>query len=275
MSEEAAKSLAWQVRRDFGYADVRALDLNKLLEDLEVLVIPDGMPSTGQAEAMSLDFNGQDVIFAPVTSNCRRRRFTLGHELGHLLLSHGATACSAKDIHGKGSSPQEREANVFSSRLLIPSRLFRQDIKGVHPRFSEVGKIADEYKTSMTATAVRYVEETKDPCALLYLASGNKWFAKSNFVQWFVRDSPSPGTLIYDRLRGDSEEEISDTPAEVWLKDFSWSGKWFVHEEVYQVWNDEWLVLVSEIPDRDDDPDYTDRQIDEALERRRNRFRQY
>lgn len=276
MSEETAKRLAWETRSDFGYAEVRALDLERLLEeDLEVRVISNGMPSTGDAEGMSFDFKGEDVIIAPDYGNYRRRRFTLGHELGHILLSHGDTCCSASDIHGRGSSPQEREANVFSSRLLLPTRLFRPDIKSVRPRFSEISKVADEYETSMTATAVRYVEETKDSCALIGLRDGEAWLLKSTPVEWFVEKSPAPETLIYARLRSDSAEEVSDTPAEVWLNGFSWSGTWTVREEVFQVWDDEWLVLVSEIPDRDDDPDYTDRQIDEALERRRNRFSRY
>lgn len=50
-----------------------------------------------------------------------RKRFTIGHELGHFLLpSHeNTTQCSASDVFLK-TSEKEKEANKFSSLLLIP-----------------------------------------------------------------------------------------------------------------------------------------------------------
>jgi Zn-dependent peptidase ImmA (M78 family) len=59
-----------------------------------------------------------------------RTRFTLGHELGHLLLAwHGGTiSCHPHEDEGNdGQAPptaptQEQEADAFASRLLVPRR---------------------------------------------------------------------------------------------------------------------------------------------------------
>lgn len=274
MSDEAAKALAWQLRRDLDLTTVRAIDIEDLLAEMEVLVL-DEQPLGGKAEAMSLELAERDIIFAPKSGNPRRRRFTLGHELGHLLLEHGSAACLAADIHGKAKSPQEREANVFSSRLLLPSRLFRNDIRRVQPRFSEIAGLAELYEVSMTAAAIRYVEETKDPCALLGVRSygGDVWVMKSGSVGWWVRNIVSPATLIFDHVHGNSRYARLETDAREWLEDFAWQGDWTLREEVFQVSDGEWLVLLSEIPDREDDPDLVDREVDEELTRRRNQFR--
>lgn len=62
------------------------------------------------------------VIWLNAKENGRRRRFTLAHELGHLMLH-------AKDGQGlfRDSSfvgdKQEREANQFAAVLLMPKRL--------------------------------------------------------------------------------------------------------------------------------------------------------
>lgn len=51
-----------------------------------------------------------------------RRRFTLAHELGHLLLGHGG--CSKNEEDG---SYNEKEANLFAGELLMPKKYLRED----------------------------------------------------------------------------------------------------------------------------------------------------
>jgi Zn-dependent peptidase ImmA (M78 family) len=67
--------------------------------------------------------------------DARRPRFTLAHELGHLLLGHGAYMVSesvdAKDIESSSNTDLaeddirlEWQANYFASCLLLPRDLF-------------------------------------------------------------------------------------------------------------------------------------------------------
>src|ERR1051325_10675045 len=50
-----------------------------------------------------------------------RKRFTIGHEIGHYILpGHGDTVCKSADIgSSRGGSDQEVAANRFASELLL------------------------------------------------------------------------------------------------------------------------------------------------------------
>lgn len=62
-------------------------------------------------------------IFYRETQSPRRIRFTLAHELGHLILGwHIGTAQCSIDMGTAGRSPDEREADTFAASLLIPNR---------------------------------------------------------------------------------------------------------------------------------------------------------
>jgi Zn-dependent peptidase ImmA (M78 family) len=52
-----------------------------------------------------------------------RRRFTLAHEIGHLLLGH--TCNNDQTI----KSHEEKEADIFASELLVPKSLLKKDFQ--------------------------------------------------------------------------------------------------------------------------------------------------
>lgn len=71
-------------------------------------------------EGYSVHYDGRYRIFISSGSHPMRLRFTLAHELGHIVLGH---------IKGHRHSPsagEEWEANVFASELLMPEMLVRQ-----------------------------------------------------------------------------------------------------------------------------------------------------
>lgn len=67
-------------------------------------------------------FNGKPVIFLSSEINSRgRKRFTVAHELGHILLGHvGHTVLLNREPSAQ-DNPIEQAANVFASRLLAPA----------------------------------------------------------------------------------------------------------------------------------------------------------
>lgn len=65
--------------------------------------------------------DGQPQIFYRSSQSPRRIRFTLAHELGHVILGwHIGTAQCTVDVSGAERSPDEREADAFAANLLIP-----------------------------------------------------------------------------------------------------------------------------------------------------------
>ena len=95
-----------------------------------------------------------------------RQRFTIAHELGHLLL-HEDTDLQV-DQHAflafrnlKSSStndPKEVEANQFAATLLMPEELLRQcvlDLEGDRDLENSISKLAQQFGVSEQAMTIR------------------------------------------------------------------------------------------------------------------------
>lgn len=76
-----------------------------------------------------------------------RRRFTIGHEIGHLLMGH---TCSQKQ--GDGSN-HETEANNFASELLIPTKFIKEDFS----KTPSVPALAKLYRVSGEAISYKLI----------------------------------------------------------------------------------------------------------------------
>lgn len=129
-----------------------------------------------------------------------RRRFTIGHELGHFLIpSHrGSRHCTRQDLAERRTDTlhhkQESQANEFSAGLLMPKRSFSKDIDDLGS--AEVGHILDlarMYGTSIEATANRYVEVSSEACAVIMSKDGQVRYARrSQTFPWLSVKSGGP-----------------------------------------------------------------------------------
>lgn len=76
---------------------------------------------TDQNDGFSTIINDQARIF--VSKHCipERQRFTIAHELGHILLGHVGKHQLVNREPSPQDNPIEQAANVFASRLLAPA----------------------------------------------------------------------------------------------------------------------------------------------------------
>lgn len=119
------------------------------------------------------------VILTKAGANEGRRRFTIGHELGHFLIpSHkGNQQCTAADLRqnrlGNAREKQEVEANRFSASLLMPRAWFLRQMGELgRVELQHVQDMAADFGTSFQATAHRYIELTSDNCAIVFSKDG-------------------------------------------------------------------------------------------------------
>ncbi len=85
-----------------------------------------------------------------------RRRFTLGHELGHWVchVKEGYDApvyCRATDLAPDADRALEREANVFAAELLMPE----QAVRAKWPRVASTAEVASWFGVSEEAMGWR------------------------------------------------------------------------------------------------------------------------
>jgi len=66
---------------------------------------------------------GSSLINYNSTSPIVRQRFTVAHELGHILLGHNSRA---KIIDFYSKDINEQQANVFASELLVPLQMLKK-----------------------------------------------------------------------------------------------------------------------------------------------------
>lgn len=110
-----------------------------------------------------------------------RRRFTIAHEAGHFLLGHKISTSAIFDANAPPfSAHQEREANVFATEFLMPEAWVQPYCKGTSISLSVVHAIAEAFRVSNVAAAVRHVELSDGPCAAAYSEHGRVVWATAS-----------------------------------------------------------------------------------------------
>ena len=130
-----------------------------------------------------------------------RKRFAVAHELGHFELHRDSQLlfCTEQDmVVWNENKPQEIEANEFAANVLMPESLFLARIGKEKPNLNIVKSLAEEFRTSLTATAVRYAQLSPEPCAAVISREGViKWYRKSSCFRHHVKVGSTLSTNTY------------------------------------------------------------------------------
>ncbi len=123
----------------------------------------------------------EGVILVNAHSPRQRRRFTIGHELGHFVnpwhmpTDGRQSLCTPADMRrsthktGDRAVQMEVEANRFSAEVLLPRTQFQKDLgRRAGADLEHVVSLADRYDMSKEATARRYVDLHDEPCAVVF-----------------------------------------------------------------------------------------------------------
>lgn len=95
-------------------------EVAKFVPELKV----DGVELDDSISGIQVTYKGKSFIAYNTRHATTRKRFTVAHEIGHILLGH--TSCN----QGNGnSSPLEVEANQFAAELLMPLALLKETMK--------------------------------------------------------------------------------------------------------------------------------------------------
>jgi hypothetical protein len=153
-----------------------------------------------------------------------RKRFAIAHEIGHFILHTGTQLilCDEEDMHAwKESKKREIGANEFAASLLMPCDVFIRSIHAGQPTFDAISDIAKEFRTTLTATALRYVSFSNEPCALVVSKDCViKWYRKSGNFNFHVKvgEKLSFDTFAFDFFDGiDLPKDPDSVPARAWL----------------------------------------------------------
>lgn len=159
-----------------------------------------------------------------------RRRFAIAHEIGHWFLHNKVShllACTDADMLATyNSSHLEIEASIFAGSLLMPENLFVARVSHRRPTTIVLNDLCNYFSTTLTATALRYVE-TSDDYYVFVISENNRikwWRASKAFGErdlWIENKSILPQySAAVSFFRG---ETVPDSPQRVDFCD------WFGH----------------------------------------------
>ncbi len=144
-----------------------------------------------------------------------RTRFSIAHELGHFFLEqHRAYYLrGGKPLpsHSEFATPviMEREADAFASGLLLPSHLVRPLVNLGEPTAELIDDLASSFRTSRISTAIRTVQLSDFPCALVGLRDG--------VIAWSTRSSALIDANLYPPSRGSAPSAASKRQWELFI----------------------------------------------------------
>lgn len=182
------------------------------------------LPMSGAVGRLTRLGNKAIISVADSVTFEARRRWTIAHELGHFVLHRNhdqlqlVVDVSIDEHYDQGI---EREANVFAAEFLMPARLWGRHVDVARPDLDVVKKLADNYKVSLQAAAIRFVRLCPERCALVYSSAGRiQWFALGpEFGHWIDRNSKlDPYSLAYDYFKdGRTPGRRETVSASAWL----------------------------------------------------------
>lgn len=147
-------------------------------------------------------FRSGDRFGVIVSRSCPgegHRRFTIAHELGHYhmpdhvdrLFQPGTTQVLSLSGHFRSKKdPIEVEADYFANELLMPDRFVRPVIRSLGGGLVAVRALAEQFRTSLSAAAIRYAAVANDPVVVIV--------SKDGVIEWTARP---PAVWAHDWAR--------------------------------------------------------------------------
>lgn len=231
-----ASAAAQELLRQFNVTAPRAIDVFDLATAKGAVVIE--APLEG-CEARLIRSRTRGVIrVRQDIPEIGRKHFAVAHELGHYLLHAEISQyfiCTADDLRDYRNSPVEIEANCFAAHLLMPPLLFRPQCRKRDPNLETVRLLAKEFDTSLTATAIRFVEECGQTCVAVMSRNGRVEWARGIEGYRGPRISSgqqlSPSSLAYHCKPDTGLSAWQEVSASAWFEDPKEIAGWEVMEQ--------------------------------------------
>lgn len=201
----------------------------------------------------------------------RRKRFSIGHELGHFLIgSHVPKGvgfqCSSRDMAAQRFAKADRaarmevEANVFAAEVLMPRKLLtpwmakRREVDIAH-----VIDLSDEFDVSREAAARRYRDFAHEPLAFVFSKDGRVRYSLRH--DDFPRIGPGkddqvPHASFTAQFEGPSKaSKLEEVGRDVWIDD---GKRGTICEQVLLQKDGHRLTMLALMDDEDEEEDEWD-----------------
>ena len=217
-----AEQLASKTIEKFGICSHEHIRVRDIAFALGATVIEQKI---SRAAASIVSIGNHATIRIPPTDSPERKRFSIAHELGHLVMNHVESiqkVCSDEDMMNWYQSSQETQANFFASELILPKNLVERRCDVAEVNFEPIIQIAKDFRSSLTATAIKFVRLCPEKCAVVFSSKGKvQWFYKSPDWWPFIRRDKKldKRTLAYDFfISKQMDKEPVEIDSDAWIE---------------------------------------------------------
>ena len=261
------------------------VDLKSLAKTRDIVIKPLATPTGGVSGMLTRYGNTYGILYDASIRNVGYQRFSIAHELGHFFVDghvdhipfdgkfHRSSAGFVSNDH------YEREADYFAAGLLMPMTLIRGVMRGQPDGLNCIKTVQHRARSSLTASAIRYVCLTDIAAAVIISRNGNVDYcfmskALKSFpnLTWLRKGAQIPaGTATESLMQNPSElrsgaHEQDETDITEW---FGGTRSPRALEEVVGLGNYNRVLTVLTCPDLVDEGfQDEDEESDEAMEER-------
>jgi len=155
-----------------------------------------------------------------------RKRFTIAHEIGHYIIPGHRTlenVCTTGMVETwlENLLKPESQANEFAVELLLPARNVRGPLRLGDPSLDTIARVANQFETSLTATALRFINLTDLACAVVWSERNRaRWYRKSKGLPFYLPKEilPCEGSHASRVAKGrDGQKDFAQVSSETWL----------------------------------------------------------
>lgn len=212
------------------------IPVEELARALDIKEITDLETEAFEGSLLMDQHRSAGIILVNKNARGGRRRFTIGHELGHFCIpTHmpvkgDAFLCSRDDMRLWSSAEQDKyarmevEANRFAALLLMPPPMLRSYLaRRSDPTLTDVDAIQNDFQVSKDAAARAYAQHHDQPIAVAVVQNGKvlRVYRHIKFPKLGIEggDAVPPGSAYWRALKAKIDlTEISEIQAGQWLE---------------------------------------------------------
>ncbi|MCJ2069709.1 ImmA/IrrE family metallo-endopeptidase [Methylobacterium sp. J-030] len=254
--------------------------IEDLCRQLDIMAIQD-LDTDGFEGGLITDADRSEGIILVKKGVEERRRFTIGHELGHFLMplhipdQAGKFLCSRADMlrlkpkEGDRRQRMEVEANRFSSLILMPPTMLRRSMSGFRePDLQHIPALARDYKVSKEAMARAYVQQHGENIAIVVVKDGVLLRNYKSFSFPFITCSPGRAVPARSLLhRGPHDRgvasDFAECVADLWVDVRRGERAPKIYEQVY-VQRDGCALVLLHAETVDEEEEDEERQLEDS-----------
>ncbi len=246
--------------------------LEELCERLDIVSIGELETEGFEAALITDEVKSSGAILVARGRSRQRRRYSVGHELGHFLIpTHHPPKgepllCSDEHMRLRDAMDQDRrrrmetEANRFAACLLMPPAVLREELRKIRqPDVTDIVRLAELFDVSKDAMAISYVEHSRQRVAVIVARNGRvlRSYRDPDTFPWIDVSNGQAvptGSIYHDGWAAGAVSDVEECEPELWLSERDARKVDILTEQVLGRRNGYSLTLLcAELKDEDDD----------------------